>query len=98
MLDELKKEQKRLTSKKCPLVFPEMKNGIRVKMSGKSCAENLREKFFLINLKEKKLFDHRDTLNKSNFAIEERKTREQVYGEIVKDYQTEIEKGIVIAK
>ena len=44
------------------------------------------------------MFDHRDTLNKSNFAIEERKTREQVYGEIVKDYQTEIEKGIAIAK
>ena len=98
MFEGLKLEQKRLTTKPCPVVFPEMKSGIKVKIGGKSCAESLREKFFLVNLKERKLFDHRDTLTKSSYAIEERKTREQVYTEIVNEYQTEIDKGIAIAK
>ncbi len=98
MVDKLRISQKKLTTKQCPVVFPEMKHGTKVQLSSKSSAQNLRENFYLINLKERKLFDNRELLSKVGCALEEKKTRDQVYGEIVDEYQTEIDKGLMIAK
>lgn len=52
----------------------------------------------MINRKHKNLFEDRELLNKVGCNLEGKKTREQVFSEIINEYQTQVEKSLVVTK